>query len=402
MTTHDNTLVLLDVDGVLVHPVGYKSALRATVDHIADLMGWAPLGPTPDEIAVFEACGMTNEWSSGAVCAGALLLAALDHDPGLRRASLDETLAAIRAAKLTLNRPDFVAVARSIYQHDNHGHFPAAAYLNMLAEHTAAVNVPLLAVLLEDVYDVLGTPTTRIFQTYTLGDDRFAKTYGMPAPFASDSTLITQDVALLSAANCAQLIGWSNMAGHGAAIYTARPSLPPADVPAPVDTRPTAAFKTGYAPEAELATELLGVDGHLPLIGQGRVGWLAAQYGHRAAAYVKPSPVQALAAIGAALTGQETAALHAAAQVVEHGTLTGPLATLRDTSTRAVVFEDSVGGIRAVRDAVNRLAGMGLAVQCEAVGVSPHADKRVALRAVADHLVEDVNAGLARCVFDRV
>lgn len=77
------TLLLLDVDGVLVHPLGYRDALRATVDHFAGRMGQTVVDITDDEIAVFEACGITNEWDSGAICVSALLLAVLGQQPDL-------------------------------------------------------------------------------------------------------------------------------------------------------------------------------------------------------------------------------------------------------------------------------------------------------------------------------
>lgn len=389
------TLLLLDVDGVLVHPVGYKTALRATVDFFTELAGLPAWGPSFDEIAVFESCGMTNEWSSAGVCSAAILLAALEARPDLRRDTLAATLAAIRAAQLTLDRPDFVTIARQIRDRDSVNHFPASIYLTLLSEYTDPANVPLLTDLLRNVYDVLGTLTTRIFQAYTLGDTRYVATYGIPAPLASESYLTTQDSALLNPANQARLVAWSRDPAHGTAIFTARPSLPPRDVPESVPTVPTASNLAGYAPEAELAADLLDMNGHVPLIGQGRVGWLAAQHGRGTADYIKPSPVQALAGIGAALAGSETAALLAAAAAVEHGTLTGPLAQLRDATTRVFVFEDSTGGIRATRSAVALLCDLGLDVQSVAVGISPNSDKRAALRAVADHVVDDVNAGLA-------
>ena len=71
------TLILLDVDGVLIHPVGYKVALRDTVDYFAAAMGLPEINIDENEIAIFEACGITNEWDSGAMCVSALLLAAL-------------------------------------------------------------------------------------------------------------------------------------------------------------------------------------------------------------------------------------------------------------------------------------------------------------------------------------
>ncbi len=87
--TSQRTLLLFDVDGVLVHPVGYRAALRALVDRFAAQTG---IGPDDNEIAFFEACGFINEWDSGAVCVSAILLAALDQRPDLRRGTSGRNL----------------------------------------------------------------------------------------------------------------------------------------------------------------------------------------------------------------------------------------------------------------------------------------------------------------------
>ncbi len=387
------TLILFDVDGVLVHPVGYKAALRATLDRFAAQMGQPASDLSYDEIAVFEACGITNEWDSGAICVSMILRAALEQRPDLRRATLDETFAAICTAGLQLPRPDFVAAAREVEQHTTaDGPMPAAVYLTLIAGRTDPANVPLLRILLGDVYDVFGAPATLTFQTHTLGHQRFAATYGHSAPFESQSYLTEYDTALLDAHSREQLLAFCQPPNHGAAVFTARPSLFPADLP---DGESPGHPPAGYAPEAELAADLLGLTGRIPLIGQGRISWLAWRHGRGVGEYLKPSPVQALASIGAAISGLESQALESAAAFFERGDLTGPLAALDSRPTRVIVFEDSPGGIRAGRRAVEQLQRAGLAVSFEAIGVSPQADKREALSAVTDRVVDDVNTGLA-------
>ena len=390
--TDQHTLVLLDVDGVLVHPVGYKDALRATMDTISARMGLPSMGITNDEIALFESCGITNEWDSTAMCASAMLLAALDIRPDLRRDTLDATFAAIRDARLTIPRPDFTGEARAVASNGMDGHYPALTYRTLLQQRTDSANFPLLDALLSNVHDVVGTPTTHIFQTHTLGSARFAEAYGARAALETESLLTAHDRALLNAQSRDQLIAWMADAAHGAVVYTARPSLAPADLVA--DTAP-GSNGTGFAPEAELALELLGLTGHIPLIGQGRVAWLAWRNGRAPADFVKPSPVQALAAIGAAATGHEMESLIAAAALAESGDLQGPLAALRGQSVRVIVFEDSTGGIRATRGAVEQLQEAGIDARFEAVGVSPNADKRAALSRLTGRVVDDVNTGLA-------
>ena len=379
------TLILFDVDGVLVHPVGYKKALHDTLDYFAAQMGLGGLGLDDHEIGVFEACGITNEWDSGALCLSTILLAALSERPDLRRATLDETLAAVRAAGLRIARPDFTTLAREIVQRNTDHQVPAALGLTLLADRTDAANLPLLSALLGDVYS-LETPTTRVFQTHTLGSEHFAAAYGQPAPLERESYLKTHDIPLLDAAHRDHLLQWAAQPGHGAVILTARPSLPPADLPDESGS--------GYAPEAELAAELVGLHGRLPLIASGRVGWLAQRNRRVVADYVKPSPVQALAAIGAAASGVESAALEAAADLYERDILSGPLAALAGGFTRVIVFEDAVPGIRAVQLAVERLRAAGLSIAFEGIGVSSHTDKRAALAEIAVHVVDDVNTGL--------
>ncbi len=380
------TLLLLDVDGVLVHPLGYKDALRATVDYFAGQMGQIVASITDDEIALFEACGITNEWDSGAICVSAILLAALAQQPDQRRDTLDATLAAVRAAARPAPRPDFVALARDVLAHSSDGLVPSAVHLARLTGQIDPAFLPLVSALLGDVYDIT-TPTTRVFQTHTLGSERFAATYGHPAPFASPSYLAAHDRPLLSPANRDRLLAWARDPRHGVAVFTARPSLPPADLDSPAPH--------GFAPEGELAVELLGLDGKVPLIGQGRVKWLADAHGRPVSDYIKPSPVQALAAIGAAASGAERAALESAAALFERGELTGPLAALAGTPARVIVFEDSTGGIRATERAGEALRRAGLDVTVEGVGVSPHADKRAALEGVAGRVVDTIDEGIA-------
>jgi hypothetical protein len=149
-----------------------------------------------------------------------------------------------------------------------------------------------------------------------------------------------------------------------------------------------------YPPEADLAAELLGFEHPVPMIASGRLAWLATRRQREIPDYVKPSAVHSLAAIGAALSGQECAALDAAAELSEHGVVSGPLEALKEGSTRVIVFEDAAGGIYATRRAVETLQNAGLDVVVEAVGVSPHEAKREALRAVADRVVDDVNEAL--------
>lgn len=379
------TLLLFDVDGVLIHASGYRKALQATINHFAALMGQPPMALSESEIAVFEASGLTNEWDTVAFAVGALLSAALTKKPDCLRPSFEATLEAIRQAAFSLPRPDFVGLVREVAQRNVNGDAPTRSCLALLRERSHASIHPLLHLLLEDVYSI-ETPTTQVQQTHTLGSTKFKLIYGQDAPLVvEESYLLKYDTPLLTAENKEILLHWQQHANHGITIFTARPSLPP--VGAEADA-------SGYAPEGDFALELLGFAGRLPLIGMGRMDWLARRYGRHVADYVKPAPVQALAAIGAAVTGEEKQALEAAAAFFEENKLIAPLDNLRHTRLDIVVFEDAVGGILATRLAVEKLRTAGLNVSFRGIGVSPETTKQEALAQVAHHVVPTINAGI--------
>jgi hypothetical protein len=203
-------------------------------------------------------------------------------------------------------------------------------------------------------------PITQHFQTLVIGSDAIPATYDVAPLFDSPPYLRDYDVPLLDDDIRNRLLALlGNLTVAGAVLYTARPSLPPADI---------AASRLGYSPEGEMARALVGLES-LPLIGLGHVQWLAGRVGADVATLVKPSPVQALAAIGAAASGMEALALDAAWELYSAHRLIPPLADLDALVVH--VFEDSAGGLRAVRDAVAALKAAGVAADFRPYGITP-------------------------------
>ncbi len=106
-----------------------------------------------------------------------------------------------------------------------------------------------------------------------------------------------------------------------------------------------------------------------PLISFGRLQYLGEQRGYDPEIFLKPSPVQALAGIAAALTGDEWSALQAACDWYETGQLTGPLAQLPHSFELGIV-EDTLSGIRSVVAAGEILQGAGLDVTVRTYGLT--------------------------------
>jgi hypothetical protein len=96
---------------------------------------------------------------------------------------------------------------------------------------------------------------------------------------------------------------------------------------------------------------------------------LAQRAGEKVEHLVKPSPVQALAAIGAARSGREAAALEAALALYRDGELRPPLTELDLTTVH--VFEDSIGGIEAVKRGIEALQAASVSIAWQPYGVTP-------------------------------
>ena len=184
---------------------------------------------------------------------------------------------------------------------------------------------------------------------------RSRKPMNLPAEVETESLLHKYDKSNINDAIREKL----RQPGIHLTAFTARPSAPPREVEAP---------PLGYAPEAEIALDLVGFP-DIPLISFGKLQYLGEQRGYDPETLLKPSPVQALAGIAAALTGDEWSALQAACDWYETGQLKGVLGELPQTFEVSIV-EDTLGGIRSVWAAGEILQKAGLDVTVHAYGVT--------------------------------
>lgn len=343
-----SAIYLFDMDAVLLHPGGYRAALMATVNFFSREMGLGDCAPTMHEIEVFESVGITSEWDSAPMCIAALMLNG--------------------------KRVDYAELARRVSAETKSGEVPAeAAYRILTPTQPSPIGdftdgggegVGVKNILLHS-RDINRSRVLQVFQQYTLGD-QYESTYGLKRTFENGhgSLLLKHDRKAITSS-----------VPERSAIYTARPSKPPRDVP----------MQVGYAPEAELGAELVGL-GHLPLIGFGRLQWLAAQVGGQGEHYIKPSPVHALAAIGAAFGFPESESLLMAEALARGESNTG-LSELR--GVRVTVFEDSATSIQGVRQAVNLIGGV-----CVGIGISSGGPKLERLEKISDRVYPSIDEAL--------
>jgi hypothetical protein len=346
------TILLLDVDGTLIHDRGYRHAMVAAAQHVCRRRNLPTHAPTDHEINVMHACGFSNEWDSVPFTVGInLLLAARGED-----ASPD-------FAEWAMKTQDFAGLPNERARDALKREAPASIHADL---HD----------LLDEVKDPHTSETTRLLYNFVLGAPRFEQHYGVPADVDAQSMLELMDVPLIDE-HSREVIN-----AHASAVYTARPSLPPEG-------------KAGLyqTPEAEIAMVQLRLDPEqVPVMGLGPMQWLVDRCGGGMWDYAKPALVQPIAAMLAA-TGMPVKGATLTAYDVVKGV--GANETLQhiDGAT-VIVFEDNAGGVRAAKGAAQLLAQHNVHVNVIGYGIAKDEAKRAALGAVCDALFDDVNAAL--------
>ncbi len=343
-------VILLDIDGVLVHHGGYRAALHATLNHFASLMGLDHFDFPEEKLAELEKRGIFSEWDMVPLLLATLWNDILSHYPDLSLPA-DLYSAAVEIGRningympRELIIPEFEFIA---------GQYPAEAAL----QHGCFPHIPmdLRINLLSQSRNVNFSQTMRLFQHYSLGSKVFSTTYDLPAEVETESLLHTHDRSNINDA-IREKLRQPNILLAG---LTARPSAPPREVD---DSH------FGYAPEAEIALDLVEL-ADIPLIAFGKLVYLAAQRGLDAGILIKPSPVHALAATAAAFTGNEWAGLQSAGDWFQTGKLNGVFANL-PREFELYVVEDTLGGIRSTLAAGEILRQSGFNVRTQAIGLT--------------------------------
>jgi len=357
-------ILLFDMDGVLLESHGYHLALQETVRYMARELGLEDLSLSANDIATFEAGGITNEWDEAAISTALLFETVWKIDS---KRTIPETLHFPKTASLNLQSdPDFNALARRLSSSDLRHLHPLERAVHCFTEtdHFNKAQYQILHNLLEGAHDPQRSLTHRIFQELVLGSTEYAHFYGLPAMFECESYLLKHDISNLSHSESAHLRDWMSSPDQAASVITSRPSCPPAGV-----------FST---PEAEIGAELVGLK-NIPIVGWGGITWLAQQRHVDQQTFVKPSPVHALAALRVALGDEQETSLKEAADLVETGQA-GP-EWQRLAGAQISVFEDTPDGIKSLQAAQDILERMGVNIHTSYFGIAWKPAKMKALLA---------------------
>lgn len=371
------TVLLIDLDGVLLRASGYHRTLIEAVEILGGALGFPSVGLDPQIIEIFEAAGVTSEWDSSAICGARLLTEAWTKDPDLR---LPDAPPLAPRPPNGLRPPDLGTFAQRMLAQADPEASPRARAERLLLEAPAGYSADqarALRRLLGGARSLDGL-TFRLVQELNLGSRAFEAAYGLSGALACESRLAAHDRPALDAGQQAALRAWLREPGRHAAVMTNRPSQPP----------------PGYlsTPEAELGLRAAGFE-DLPAAAMGGMGWLAQQRGLDEQALLKPSPAHALATLRLALGAPLEAALQAAAALALDGRDDGGWRPL--DRSRVVVFEDAAKGLTSAVRAADLLERIGVRAALDLRGVASDPAKAAALRQAGGRVFANLPAALA-------
>lgn len=358
-------IFIFDMDGVLLAAGGYHRALKETVRLAGLRSGFGEVLLTDEQIARFEALGISSEWHSSALCMAWMVLKQEGNGDEKREESglidLDELFEAIADEPI--------------------GDSPVKRGLAVIERFAQQQSVPAepAKVLLAESDNVHSSPTMNWFQELILGSEQYSWIYQRPAIFNTESYLKLYDRPLLNKHKADELIAWASMDDQGAGIMTSRPSHGP----------------QGYSnePDAHMGVEVVGLQG-LPLVGNGEIHWLSERTGKPVEDLLKPAGAHALAAILAAGGWPLEQCLAYVAQVERDLDALQKNDLMHLDGCVITIFEDTISGMVAIEKAVGLLDQAGLRIVVRKIGIAQDAAKRGALSAIGAEVFPDINYAL--------
>jgi len=365
------------MDDVLLEAHGYHRALQDTVSFIATSLGYENVYLTPDDIATFEAAGVTSEWDSSAICACLLLKEAWSIDPGRELPTL---IPQAPVALLDIEAPNFNSFADSMDDARMKSLRPRERAERLIlsnAIHLSSLHKSIIRSILSHARQIHSSLTHRVFQELILGSSEFIQIYNLEPFFDSESYLGMYDSPTLSRVHLDLLIDWLQSPGHSGVILTNRPSYAP----------------QGYfcTPEAEIGARLVGLE-NLPIAGFGGLSWLSHSHGQGQEAYIKPSPVHALTALRLALGDDQEEALRNAASLAIDNNLDPSWQQLQDAQVS--VFEDTTGGLESLIAAKYCLRATNIHLDTHLFGISTNHQKRRPLASIGAQIFPTLSSAL--------
>ena len=393
--------LVLDIDGVLLEAQGYRLACMDTINDFLAQMGQPGLSVDREVTDRFESSGISCEWDMVPLT----LAAFVNYYCSVTGEVLQDVFPP-RCEKSVF--PDNAA-----FKHMLLGQI--IEYSKLLDPDATCINAiynayresdgcglehlwrqPFRDRFFVDTLDPWKCPFFAGLMNRLLGSGEFRNFYGMEPPFECGSYLETKDRLLISDSNRALL-----------------PELPEKEIyPVVMTYRPTKyPAKAGNKgknylvndPEGECALRLLGwADDRVPMVGTGSLCYIEEKYDLRRECYVKPHAFHALASVMTAVCEDEIEALEAAHQLctADPEKSGSPAAKWFRPGEKLslAVFEDSVTGIKSVRNAAEVLRKWGYEASAVACGIRTTEEKNKLLSDTGAKLYNNINDALAEII----
>lgn len=251
---------------------------------------------------------------------------------------------------------------------------------------------PILAELLSSIQDVTRNICCQLIQMYTNGDKAYSASTGNAALVKSESLLLKWDEPCLSLPLRKTIQQLHDSHEIECAICTARPSAKPRN--APKDS-------SIYFAEAEIGRTITGMT-NLPLVAWGGMQALGNLTGTPPAMFLKPQPVQMLAAIACAMGADEWDALMWAyglnSNVMQSRlSINSPNIELPE-SIELHVFDDMTNGLTAAQNARTILEKTGCRVNLHLWGISKNDSKVKALQSVGAEITDSIDDAINQLI----
>lgn len=381
-------VLMLDIDGVLVNPGGYRKATQATLDWFTRRMGKGTVSYTEEIFNQFEAQNISSEFDIVPLCLAEIFDRMQANYPEMHLpGDLYQACDQLRLMSVVLPQIDFAALVKRVGMALQPGHFPSeiALQINRSGVKEAPFphlpSHPLLDAILSHTRNVRLSPITRLFQQFVLGSNTFQSTYRLPAEIETGSLLSAYDQPLLDRELAKTLMRLWVLNELNLVAYTGRPSALPSEINEPL---------LSYSPEADLALETVDMGG-IPLVGFGQTYHLSKLSGGKPDQLGKPSLISALGAIGAAVTKDSLEALVAAERWVNRG----ENSFFRQLPALDIhLFEDTAASIHCTKQAAAMLNELGVLSRFQAWGIARTPTKIAALQSAGAKIREDINVGI--------
>ena len=394
----EKKFLILDIDGVLLEPHGYRAGCIDTVNDFLSKLGQPFLSIDKTIPEALEAAGITAEWDMIPLILAAFVNWYYQLFP--QPSSCSDFPVPLGNEIIKDNQVFYQMLLEKIldYQHMlDPNQTPIISIYHFLSCNEGKGLERLWKLPIRDRFfvDTLNPWKCQFFaqlMNRLLGADKFETFYGLKPLVNCDSYLETMDRLLISE-HYRSLLPKITEKSFFPAVMTYRPTR----LPSANGNKDSKYFVN--TPEGECAMNLLSwSDGDVPMIGAGSLCFIEEKYNLRREYYVKPHPFHALASIMISLCKDEIQALETARSLCELDPEKDDIPTglwiKPGESIKIMVFEDSVSGINSVKNAAAILNKWGIHTQPILCGIRSTKAKDALLKETGADLYANINEAL--------